>query len=124
MAATYRKLGSLFVVEETITGAASNNGTMLIDISEGSDWNLGGRQLLKIITVPGAAALAPSAYTIPTTDALGKIVFTVAARSTTAVERWDAVTTLTLNEYIDCDWTMVLTGMGEAKTAFVRVLFK
>ena len=129
MSQTVQVIGGRVIVREEITGAASNNGSMVVDPNTkeneyASDYPaFRGRYLQELVTIPSGAPDAPSAWSGSIDDADAKRVLTIPTRSTSATESISAADTL--GGYPTCTqkWTMTLTGIANTKKVTVEMVF-
>ena len=129
MSQTVQEIGGRVIVREEITGAASNNGTMVVDPNTkeneyASDYPaFRGRFLQEFVTIPSGAPDAPSAWTGSIDDTDNKRILTITTRSTSATESIPAADTL--DGYPACikKWTVTLTGIADGKKVTVEMVF-
>ena len=129
MSQSAQEIGGRIIVRQTITGAATNNGTMTVDpntkeTAYASDYPaFRGRYLLECVTIPSGAPDAPSAWTGSIDDTDGKRILTISTRSTSAVESLPGETTLGGYPVCTKKWTVTLTGIANTKKVTVEMVF-
>ena len=125
--------GDIITVRETITGAATNNGTMTIsparELNSSEPPEMAGRYLYGIVTYPHSGSDAPGAWTgsivaaAPATGTTGMTILTISARSTSNTEFQLAAETAGAFVPLTSDWTLTLTGINSGKKVTVEALF-
>jgi hypothetical protein len=122
------------IVRETITGAASNNGTMTISPKKTGYASeppaMYGKAFVGLITYPHGGSDAPGAWTgtivaeAPVAGTTGLTVLTITTRSTTATQWLPAQQEVGQWIPLTRDWTMTLTGINSGKKVTVELVFQ
>ena len=119
-------VGARRLLTFTATGEASGNNTVTMTANDLAF--VRGRTVLKLRTIPGAGALAPTAYTISIYDttaagATAALLHTTSARSTTATEVYDVPASAGQNIFCTRRLAFVLTGIGEGNSVELEVTY-